>query len=104
MLWLFVGIENLQLQPAKRWERVTKPLNFHSHTKVRLPHTATIVMFKYISLLFFFGGVLGMIMSLSGFIYLAPSVLNLVLICMTFLMSACMSIVSGYELLKSNKN
>ena len=74
------------------------------HTKVRLPHTAIKTMFKYISLLFFFGGILGMIMSLSGFIYLTPSVLNLVLICMTFLMSACMAIVAGHDLLKTNKN
>ena len=59
-------------------------------------------MFKYVSLLFLLVWVIGMIFSLSGFIYLEPSMINLFIICIGFMMSGCMSIAAGHDLLKKN--
>jgi hypothetical protein len=61
-------------------------------------------MFKTISVLFFLGGVLGMITSLLGFVYLNPTMANLFIISVGFGMSGCMAIVAGHELLKSKRD
>lgn len=61
-------------------------------------------MFKYISLLFFVAGILGMIFSLSGFVYLDATMSNLFIICMGFMMTTSMTIAASIDLFKSKRN
>lgn len=56
-----------------------------------------------VALLFFVIGILGMIASLSGFVYSEPSMANLFIICGFFGMSGCMALVGAVETVKSKK-
>jgi len=58
-------------------------------------------MFKFISLIFFFGGIAGFIFSLSGFYYLEPTVINLTIITFGLMFTFAMFVTAGYELLTS---
>ena len=57
-------------------------------------------MFKYISLLFFFGGIVGFIFCLSGFLYLEPTMANLFIIFLGLMFTFAMFASAGYDLIK----
>jgi len=56
-----------------------------------------------VALLFLLIGILGMIASLSGFVFSEPSMVNLFIICGFFGMSGCMALVGVVETIKSKK-
>ncbi len=62
-------------------------------------------MSKYIPLLFLIVGLLGMIVVIPlGFAYTQPSMVNLFILSMGFMMSFSMAVAGGIELFKSKRN
>jgi hypothetical protein len=62
-------------------------------------------MSKHIPLLFLIVGLLGMIVAIPlGFVYIQPSMANLFILSMGFMMSFSMTVAAGIELFKSKRN